>query len=458
MSHRKRNNKGDLPSTHQDALSSGCNGGSPPSSGMKERRKISSVNKKAQFLLRSIGGCMLTGVFVLYVLATRHVVLHSTSGRSRVDSTVMTETYKMNEARVLFQPIPFFDGNNRNLPPVSPFSKKPRKVGYFYGNTNSSSFLGIDRKDLPLPDNAVTRIRRQTQMTAEDMKRQTHLKNSKDYRSSRANTMADMGRGCVAQYPWQESFYPTCNHLMELDITESLAQHRRRRGERVAENSTDDEIKDTNNGLGNVEESTTPRYTSTSLRFLSNGYWRDVWLLKDERDNDKPEFFVFKTQRYQHDFEGRNFDRHRRDAVTTERLTSSPFIMDIYGFCGTSGLFEFADAGSLEDAIWASDKDVKPWSPMERVIVSYQVAAALSAVHNYPKEGVPAIAHTDITAGQYVYVEKAGSFRLQDFNRARFIAWNNKTNTSCTYEVGNNPGNVSCNNAGWGVLTSGCSS
>jgi hypothetical protein len=55
----------------------------------------------------------------------------------------------------------------------------------------------------------------------------------------------------------------------------------------------------------------------------------------------------------------RNLDRHLRDAVAMEQLTSSPWVMGVYGFCGNSGIFEFADGGSLEDSIFADEKSEK---------------------------------------------------------------------------------------------------
>jgi hypothetical protein len=58
-------------------------------------------------------------------------------------------------------------------------------------------------------------------------------------------------------------------------------------------------------------------------------------------------------------------------------------------------------------------------------------------VHNIDKEGEPTIAHTDISPLQYIRVN--GIYKLNDFNRARFIAWS-KDNTMCPYEVGNNGG------------------
>lgn len=35
-----------------------------------------------------------------------------------------------------------------------------------------------------------------------------------------------------------------------------------------------------------------------------------------------------------------------------ERLTKSNFVVDIYGFCGNSGLFEYADGGDIKDALF----------------------------------------------------------------------------------------------------------
>ena len=116
--------------------------------------------------------------------------------------------------------------------------------------------------------------------------------------------------------------------------------------------------------------------------------------------------------------------------------------MDIYGFCGNSGIFEYADGGSLDDSIFFGD-DGDKWTPSERLVVAYQVATGLADFHNWEKEGVPAIAHTDITTSQFVYVASAGIYKLNDFNRCRFIRWSQRRNTTCTYKVGNNPGTVS---------------
>lgn len=174
--------------------------------------------------------------------------------------------------------------------------------------------------------------------------------------------------------------------------------------------------------------------TSNKVKILSNGYWRDVWKVRDGAQ----ELQALKTIRYKHDFKDRNYDRHRRDALAMERLTSSANVMDIWAFCGNSGIFEFAPGGDIGDKLWYSDSK---WNNTEKLIVAYQVASGISDVHTVEGNGRPSIAHTDITTLQFVYSD--GRYKLNDFNRCRFITWNEKKNRQCGFHVGNNPGNVS---------------
>jgi len=61
---------------------------------------------------------------------------------------------------------------------------------------------------------------------------------------------------------------------------------------------------------------------------------------------------VAKTLRYEHDVNDRNVDRNRRDAMSLERLTRSHLVVGIYGYCSTSGLFEYSDGGDIYAALW----------------------------------------------------------------------------------------------------------
>ena len=62
----------------------------------------------------------------------------------------------------------------------------------------------------------------------------------------------------------------------------------------------------------------------------------------------------------------------------------------------------------------------------------------LAAVHNTDKEGRSAIAHTDISPTQFVRV--GDIFKLNDFNRARFLRNNIEDGSVCPFKVGHNPG------------------
>ena len=48
------------------------------------------------------------------------------------------------------------------------------------------------------------------------------------------------------------------------------------------------------------------------------------------------------------------------------------------------------------------------------------------------------MAHTDISPGQFIKV--GDRYKLNDFNRARFLRWNVKKDEPCGYYVDRNPG------------------
>eukprot|EP00591_Stephanopyxis_turris_P011789 CAMPEP_0195511144 /NCGR_PEP_ID=MMETSP0794_2-20130614/3576_1 /TAXON_ID=515487 /ORGANISM="Stephanopyxis turris, Strain CCMP 815" /LENGTH=283 /DNA_ID=CAMNT_0040638693 /DNA_START=704 /DNA_END=1555 /DNA_ORIENTATION=- len=173
---------------------------------------------------------------------------------------------------------------------------------------------------------------------------------------------------------------------------------------------------------------------SENVKFLAHGTWRDVWMIK-ELDGSKR---VVKTIRYEHDWEDRNYDRHRRDALASEVLTASPYVVNIYGHCGNSGIYEYAPHGDISDYIDGSEL-----TKLVKLRIASQVAHGIADAHNVVKDDGGDIeraqmAHTDIQEGQFVLID--GVFKLNDFNRCRFLRRNRKTNEVCGYEVGHNPG------------------
>jgi serine/threonine protein kinase len=173
-------------------------------------------------------------------------------------------------------------------------------------------------------------------------------------------------------------------------------------------------------------------------RHVGNGFWRDVWSIPEEITN---QYRVLKTIRLEHEMTPRNFERHRRDAMAMERLSSSPLVVDIYAFCGNSGVFEFADGGDLSDTLWPKQQAKRvtnSLSKKKKLRIATQITSALAAVHNFDREGRASVAHADISLNQFIKIN--GRFKLNDFNRARFLRWNLKHDRMCTFHVGNNPG------------------
>jgi len=218
---------------------------------------------------------------------------------------------------------------------------------------------------------------------------------SRDWRHRQSDTFVE--GDCVQSRDWQLTTLPSCNTIHEVPMADF-------------ENPS-------------------------QVALLSNGWWRDVWRFK-EYDGTR---MVLKTMRYMHEWEERNYDRHRRDALAAERLTSSEMTVNIFSYCGNSGLFEYSDGGDITRWIYHRNKD-QPYSTREALDVAAQVAQGIAAAHSVDSKEYATIAHTDITSNQFIKID--GVFKLNDFNRCRFIRWNKEKNEPCPYTVGNNPGKL----------------
>lgn len=239
------------------------------------------------------------------------------------------------------------------------------------------------------------------------VERQKDIKqNSKDYRKYQPDAPPE---GCEPQYEWQTKSFPNCNNIHEVDILT--------RARTLNVNKEPESI------------------------LLARGGYRDVWLVENNDVlHDESELTALKTLLYEHPWTKRNMDRHRRDALATDRLTGSPNALDLYGYCANTGIYEFANGGSLEDAV-DDEEDWKTWNSTTKMKYAYQVAQAIADVHNIDKEGLASMSHTDISMSQFVSVNGGVDFKINDFNRARFLYRDKKKHRElCKFEVGSNKG------------------
>ena len=135
---------------------------------------------------------------------------------------------------------------------------------------------------------------------------------------------------CKPKHDWQTQAFPTCNVMHEYSL--SSLSHMMGRSLRNKLNTVE----------GDGDEKT---------RILGHGYWRDVWVLSkvstafSPKPTGQEELTVLKTLRYKHQFTDRNYDRHRKDSLASERLSKSPNVIDIYAYCSNSAVFEYGSGG-----------------------------------------------------------------------------------------------------------------
>jgi len=198
---------------------------------------------------------------------------------------------------------------------------------------------------------------------------------------------------CKAMHDWQLKTYPSCNNIHENDFLDYI--------------------------------------------YITSGGWRDVW--KSFEFNGQP--YAIKTLVFEDtEFRFRDSERHRRDANSYSMLQTSSHIMNIYGYCVNTALFDFVDGGTLLDML--ESKVTLSWSSEEKLRYSWQLAKGLADLHSVGNvHGSAAIAHTDISPDQYLWFDNM--FKLNDFNRARFIRWNSAKEEACPFQIGLSPGRVS---------------
>lgn len=204
---------------------------------------------------------------------------------------------------------------------------------------------------------------------------------------------------CVPMQPWQETSFPNCNSIHELD------PH--------------------------------GRSVTNEFGYLTSGGYNDIFTVDNTSYEGDPKL-VLKILQFGTSYTDRNFDRVRRDGLIYERLTRSKYILDSYGFCGFLVMVPYSDGGTLSGDIREWRKGRLDMSSNTRMKYAFQSAAALDDLHDIDGEGLSSVAHGDLKGQQYLITEN-GDLKLGDFNRGRFLRRNStQPDTACTYTIGKN--------------------
>lgn len=188
-------------------------------------------------------------------------------------------------------------------------------------------------------------------------------------------------------------------------------------------------------------------------KYLSYGAYRDVFVHTRENlgetENVIWKQILFSEESYNFGYD--TYEFVRMDALVSERLTFSDRIVDIYGHCGQTILSEFLPSGDLDSLAVPTggyikqadlnDKDdVKPQNNLvagDKLLLALEMAESIALLHGF-RDGV--IVHDDIQMSQFLYTTE-GYIKLNDFNRAEIMLYDDEKEEYCKYRNGNGHGN-----------------
>eukprot|EP00571_Detonula_confervacea_P002909 CAMPEP_0172330160 /NCGR_PEP_ID=MMETSP1058-20130122/61259_1 /TAXON_ID=83371 /ORGANISM="Detonula confervacea, Strain CCMP 353" /LENGTH=476 /DNA_ID=CAMNT_0013047363 /DNA_START=544 /DNA_END=1974 /DNA_ORIENTATION=- len=323
--------------------------------------------------------------------------------------------------------------------------------------------------------------------------------NDSDYHVSKGGIVSDNNENenteeesqCVPMAKWQTTSYPNCNSVHEIDLVRSsgkgsfaFPQHHPEKYDRRNVTSHPPalykKIKKIRHEYPSHKRKKNAKLNAMgimkeeSLGFLGQGWFRQAWEMEVEGVPDYDDYeeewgydesVVLKTLRIERDFLEEYYELHRRDALAMERLTFSPYVLDIYGYCGQSAINELANFGiegmsSLEKIArsFRGMEDIEPVSKIKLQLAS-MVATGISHMHSidfpdFPErdsedsdnessvqkvpDGVKVtsnatLVHYDLNP-RNVAVILRGKPKLNDFNVAEFMTWDPINNKPCGFK------------------------
>lgn len=211
---------------------------------------------------------------------------------------------------------------------------------------------------------------------------------------------------CPPKADWQTLSFPNCNSIHEICLATS-----------AAENVVDED----------------------SLSVLGEGWFRTTW--RFDRSSPQKESVVLKTLRIEREYLSEYYELHRRDAVAMERLTASPFVVNVYGFCGQAAInelanFPFPGIQSLESFNRRMRGNDSARSNAIKLRMAASIALGVADIHSAgstdPNDETVYMVHYDLNP-RNIALFAGGRPKINDFNIAEFLRYDPDTNETCKF-------------------------
>ena len=277
------------------------------------------------------------------------------------------------------------------------------------------------------------------------------LENKQGIHDSSSSNNENQEDECVPMGKWQTSKPINCNALHEIDLLTSIIHAEKKKGK----SKTPPKLRSpadttTSSSLPHYHHHKPlqhPDWNDSQLQLLGQGWFRAAWKLDrqppDREDPQEDETLILKMLRPERDFTEEFYELHRRDAVAMEQLTHSKFVLNIYGYCGQSALNEYAnfripELSSLEKFDRQLRGKKSPQLNHMKLKLAVSVASGLADAHELPADiagdNRASMVHYDLNP-RNVAIVKGAMPKLNDFNTARFLKYNPKTNETCGAEA-----------------------
>jgi hypothetical protein len=228
---------------------------------------------------------------------------------------------------------------------------------------------------------------------------------------------------CEAAESWQTEAHPNCNSLHEIDMDPT-------------------------------------NHDGAGLNFLGQGWFRSAWRLDPTTDDDTNigTSVVVKMLRLEREFLDEYYELHRRDAVAMDHLTFSPYVINVYGYCGQSAINELAEFKEGINALEQLDRRLRgkdgdgvlllklrlalsisiglyhvhygrpglPWEHAAEDNIAGATSTNLTAAIATPPRMRATMAHYDINP-RNIAIVASGKPKLNDFNIGEFLRYPQST-------------------------------
>lgn len=101
------------------------------------------------------------------------------------------------------------------------------------------------------------------------------------------------------------------------------------------------------------------------------------------------------------------------DTIAMERLTSSPFVLSIFGNCGVGQIIEVGRSSLLDLINVARLQGHDRMTAEDKLRVGIHLASGIADLHSIDGD-VPSFAHNDVDPSQVILVD--GVFKINDFH------------------------------------------